>query len=199
MALVEANISVSVDGYVTGPGVEQKPGLGEGGEALHAWIFDDEQGRRVLNDDFAATGAVITSRRVYEETGGWGDDGDMISGWRAGAGLYQMPIFVVTHRPHEPVVKRMATFTFVTDGVAAAVARAAEAAGDKLVHIMGGASLIRQAVDAGLVDRLRLHLAPVLLGSGTRLFRGGGVPARLQLIAQEDTPYATHLTYQIAR
>src|SRR5262249_54150594 len=109
-----------------------------------------------------------------------------------------MPVFVVTHRPHEPVVKSATTFTFVTDGIAAAVTRAAEAAGDKLVTIMGGASIIRQAVEAGLVDRLRLHLAPVLLGSGTRLFRGG-VPARLQLIAHHDTPHATHLTYQVVR
>jgi dihydrofolate reductase len=107
-----------------------------------------------------------------------------------------MPVLVVTHRPHEPVVKSATTFTFVTDGIAAAVTRAAEAAGDKLVHIMGGASIIRQAVDAGLVDRLRLHLAPVLLGSGTRLFHGG-VPARLRLVAHQHTTHASHLTYEV--
>src|SRR5262245_9220639 len=204
MALVEANISVSLDGYVTGPGVEQTPGLGEGGEALHAWIDDEEQGRRLLDDEVAGCGAVITSRRVYEDTGGWGEDGHLIpphpSRGEAGEVEYsRMPIFVVTHRPHEPVVKRMSTFTFVTEGVAAAVARAAKAAGDKKVHVMGGASIIRQAIDAGLVDRLRLHLAPVLLGSGTRLFGTGGVPARLRLIGHEDTPHATHLTYQVVR
>jgi dihydrofolate reductase len=200
MALVEANISVSLDGYVTGPGVEQTPGLGEGGEALHAWI-DDEQGRRLLDDEFAAWGAVISSRRVYEDTGGWGEDGHLLPPHPSRGGAVEvgtMPIFVVTHRPHEPVVKSAATFTFVTDGMAAAVTRAAEAAGDKLVSIMGGASIIRQAFDAGLVDRLRLHLAPVLLGSGTRLFRRG-VPARLQLIAHQHTPHATHLTYQVVR
>jgi len=203
MALVEANISVSLDGYVTGPGVERAPGLGEGGEALHAWT-DDEQGRRLLNDDFAACGAVITSRRVYEDTGGWGEDGHLLPpdpshGPVIEVGFHKMPVFVVTHRPHEPVVKSATTFTFVTDGMAAAVTRATDAAGDKLVHIMGGASIIRQAVDAGLVDRLRLNLAPVLLGSGTRLFHSGGVPARLQLIAHQDTPHATHLTYQVVR
>jgi dihydrofolate reductase len=203
MTLVEANISVSLDGYVTGPGVEQTAGLGEGGEALHAWV-DDEQGRRLLDDDFAAWGAVITSRRVYEDTGGWGEDGHLLPphpsrGDAVEVGFCQMPVFVVTHRPHEPVVKSATTFTFVTDGIAAAVIRAAEAAGDKLVSIMGGASIIRQAVDAGLVDRLRLNLAPVLLGSGTRLFRSGGVPARLQLIAHQDTPHAAHLTYQVVR
>jgi len=203
MALVEANISVSLDGYVTGPGVEQAPGLGEGGEALHAWI-DDEPGRRLLDDDFAACGAVITSRRVYEDTGGWGQDGNLLPphparGDAIEAGSYKLPVFVVTHRPHEPVVKSATTFTFVTDGIAAAVTRAADAAGDKLVTIMGGASIIRQAVDAGLVDRLRLNVAPVLLGSGTRLFHDGGAPARLQLIAHQDTPHATHLTYQVVR
>jgi len=232
MALVEANISVSVDGYVTGPGVEQTAGLGAGGEALHAWVHD-EQGRRLLDDEFATWGAVITSRRVYEDTGGWGEDGYLLPprpsrgnavgggsdrhpprpprGDTGGSnrlpprpsrddavGSDRMPIFVVTHRPHEPVVKSATTFTFVTDGIVAAVARAAEAAGDKVVSIMGGASIIRQAVDAGLVDRLRLNLAPVLLGSGTRLF-GGGVPARLLLTAHQDTPHATHLTYQVVR
>lgn len=198
MTVVEANISLSLDGYVTGPGVEQTPGLGEGGEALHAWL-DDEDGRQLVNDEFAASGAVITSRRVYEDTGGWGDDGHLLpSGARRDDGLSKMPVFVITHRPHEPVVKGASTFTFVTDGVAAAVARATEAAGDERVWIMGGASIIRQAIDAGLVDRLRLHLAPVLLGSGTRLFRNG-VPARLQLIAHQHTPHAVHLTYQIQR
>lgn len=198
MTVVEANISMSLDGYITGPGVEQTPGLGEGGEALHAWI-DDEDGRRLVNDEFAASGAVITSRRVYEDTGGWGDEGHLLPpGARRDDGLYKMPVFVITHRPHEPVVKGASTFTFVTDGVAAAVARATEAAGDERVWIMGGASIIRQAIDASLVDRLRLHLAPVLLGSGTRLFRNG-VPARLQLIAHQHTPHAVHLTYQIQR
>jgi dihydrofolate reductase len=185
MATVEANISISLDGYVTGPGVEQTPGLGEGGEALHTWIHNDI-GRQLIDGDLAAAGAVITSRRVYEDTGGWGDDG-----------LYQKPVFVVTHRRHEPVVKGSTTFTFVTDGVTAAVAQAVEAAGDKLVHIMGGASIIRQAMDADLVDRLRLHLVPILLGSGTRLFRHGAA-ARLRLIDNQDTPEATHLTYQVA-
>jgi dihydrofolate reductase len=198
MTVVEANISLSLDGYVTGPGVEQTPGLGEGGEALHAWL-DDEDGRQLVNDEFAASGAVITSRRVYEDTGGWGDEGHLLPpGARRDDGLSKMPVFVITHRPHEPVVKDASTFTFVTDGVAAAVARAAEAAGDERVWIMGGASIIRQAIDADLVDHLRLHLAPVLLGSGTRLFRNG-VPARLQLIAHQHTPHAVHLTYQIQR
>jgi dihydrofolate reductase len=197
MTAVEANISMSLDGYVTGPGVEQTPGLGDGGEALHAWL-DDEDGR-LVNDEFAAAGAVVTSRRVFEDTGGWGDDGHLLPpGVRRDAGPHRMPVFVVTHRPHDPVVKDRSTFTFVTDGITAAVARAAEAAGDKHVEIMGGASIIRQAIDAGVVDRLRLHLAPVLLGSGTRLFRNG-VPARLRLLAHEDTRHAVHLTYEIQR
>lgn len=197
MTVVEANISVSLDGYVTGPGVEQTPGLGEGGEALHAWI-DDEDGR-LVTEEFAASGAVITSRRVYEDTGGWGDDGHLLPpGARREDGLYKMPVFVITHRPHEQVVKDHSSFTFVTEGVAVAVARAAEAAADRCVQIMGGASIIRQAIDASVVDRLRLHLVPVLLGSGTRLFRNG-VPARLQLMAHQHTPHAVHLTYQIER
>jgi dihydrofolate reductase len=107
-----------------------------------------------------------------------------------------MPVFVVMHRPHEPVVKSATIFTFVTEGIAAAVARAAEAAGDKVVSIMGGASIIRQAVDAGVVERLRLHLIPVLLGSGTRLF-DRGVPAQLRLIDHQQVADATHLTCEV--
>jgi dihydrofolate reductase len=197
MTIVEANISLSLDGYVTGPGAEQAPGLGEGGEALHAWI-DDEDGR-LVNAEYAASGAVITSRKVYEDTGGWGDDGHLLPpSARRDDGLDNMPVFVITHRAHERVLKDRSSFTFVTDGVAAAVAQATDAAGDRCVQIMGGASIIQQAMDAGLVDRLRLHLAPVLLGSGTQLFRDG-VPARLQLIANQHTPHAVHLTYQMHR
>lgn len=188
MALIEANISMSVDGYVTGPGVDQRPGLGDGGEALHAWI-GHEEGRQLMEASFAASGAVITSRKVYEDTGGWGEDD----------GLFRMPVFVVTHQAQEPVSKGETTFTFVTGGVAVALAQAAEAAGDKLVHIMGGASIIQQALRAGLVDQLRLHVAPILLGAGTPLFDHLLAPLRLDQMQTLVTPEATHLTYRVIR
>src|SRR5262245_1278172 len=115
MAIVEVDISMSVDGFVTGPELDKWPGLGKGGERLHAWLGHDE-GRRLSEATFAASGAVVTSRLVYELTGGWGEDG-----------FYRMPVFVVTHRPHQAVRKGDTVFTFVTGGVAAAIEAAAAA------------------------------------------------------------------------
>lgn len=187
MALIEVDISVSVDGYVTGPEPGVHGGLGKGGEILHAW-FGNDVGRRIVGDIFAATGAVVTSRKVYEDTGGWGEDG-----------LYRMPVFVVTHRPHDPVVKGDTTFTFVTDGVEAALTRAAQAAAGQRVYVMGGASIVQQALRTGLVDQLHLHVAPVLLGAGTPLFDHLGSPLGLERLGTRDTPGATHLTYRVVR
>ncbi|GAA3792290.1 dihydrofolate reductase family protein [Sphaerisporangium flaviroseum] len=183
MAIVEVDISMSVDGYITGPDLDEWPGLGKGGDSLHGWLQHDE-GRRLSAATFAASGAVVTSRSVYELTDGWGDDG-----------FYRMPVFVVTHRPHEEVRKGDTTFTFVTGGVGAAIEAAVAAAGDKRVHVMGGASIVQQALRTGLVDRLRLHIAPLLLGSGTVLFDGSG--PELEHLDTVDTPEATHVTYRV--
>jgi dihydrofolate reductase len=187
VAIVEVDISMSVDGFVAGPDLARHPGLGMGGEVLHAWL-DEPDGRRRIADAFASSGAVITSRTVYEVTGGWGDDG-----------LYRMPVFVVTHRPHETVEKGETTFTFVTGGVAEAVAEAVAAAGEKKVHIMGGASIVAQALNAGLVDQLHLHIAPVLLGAGTALFEHLGGPVQLEHIDAVQTSRATHLRFRIVK
>ncbi|WP_433220291.1 dihydrofolate reductase family protein [Dactylosporangium sp. CS-047395] len=194
MALVEADISMSVDGFATGPDLAGFPGLGRGGEQLHAWL-DEPEGARLSEATFAASGAFVTSRRVFDDTGGWAEHAKF---WEepAYAGYYGMPVFVVTHRPHEPVRTRDTTFTFVTAGVAAALEAATTAAGDKRVHIMGGASLVQQSLRTGLVDRLRLHIAPVLLGSGTALFDGAPGPA-LHHLETVDTPGATHVTYRV--
>lgn len=102
-----------------------------------------------------------------------------------------MPVFVVTHRPHDVVVKGATTFTFVTEGVKHAIEQASVAAGDKLVHIMGGASIIQQALAAGLVDELFLHVAPVILGSGTRLFEHLGGPIQLERAEVIESRHAT--------
>ncbi|MBA2380586.1 MAG: dihydrofolate reductase family protein [Chloroflexi bacterium] len=187
MAIVEADISVSVDGFITGPNLEQEPGLGEGGAVLHAWI-DEPAGKRLLDEAFASAGAVITSRKVYELTAGWGDDG-----------FYKMPVFVVTHRAHDQVVKGDTTFTFVADGIRDAVARAVAAAGARKVHIMGGASIIQQALKAGVVDQVFLHVAPVVLGSGTPLFAQLGERIGLERIETIETPSATHQRYRVVK
>src|SRR6266567_5501617 len=118
MGPVEVEISISVDGFVTGPN-EEGAGLGEGGEILHAWFRQDPDGPRLLDDAlFATSGAVITSRKIYDGMGGWGEDG-----------FYRMPVFVLTHRAHDVVAKGDTTFTFITDGIGPAIAQPRAAPG----------------------------------------------------------------------
>ena len=188
MGPVEVEISMSVDGFITGPN-EEGAGLGEGGEILHAWFRRDPDGPRLLDDAlFATSGAVITSRKIYDGTEGWGDDG-----------FYRMPVFVLTHRPHDVVVKGETSFTFVTEGVESAIAQARAAAGDKKVHVMGGASVIQQALQAGLVDSLHLHVAPVVLGAGTRLFDNLTEPIELERTEVVESQFGTHLRFRVLK
>ncbi|MGC5013132.1 dihydrofolate reductase family protein [Streptosporangium sp. DT93] len=189
MATVEANISMSLDGFVTGPDLDRYPGLGEGGDALHAWVGEDRSMDLAFGEERQLAGSVITSRRVYDDT----------DGWAAEDGFYRLPVFVVTHRPHDVVVKGETTFTFVTGGVEDAVKQAAEAAGDKAVHIMGGAGIVQQALAAGLVDELFVHVAPVLLNGGTRLFEHLGRQIRLERAEVIESRHATHLRYRVLR
>ncbi len=159
-SIVEGNISMSLDGLVTGPNLNRYPGLGEGGDVLHAWVEEVRALDFAIGEERQIAGSVITSRKVYDETRGWaGEDG-----------FFGMPVFVVSHRPHDVVVRGETMFTFVTEGIEHAVEQAVGAAGEKRVHIMGGASIIQQALRSGLVDELFLHVAPVILNSGTRLF-----------------------------
>jgi dihydrofolate reductase len=189
MGAVEVDISMSVDGFVSGPNTDQYPGLGQGGEILHAWFEQDPDGRRLLDDAlFATSGAVLTSRKIYDGVGGWGEDG-----------LYRMPVFVLTHRAHDVVVKGETTFTFVTDGIESAVAQARAAAGGKKVHVMGGASVVQQALNAGLVDSLHLHVAPVVLGAGTRLFDNLTNPVKLERSEVVESQFATHLKFRVLK
>lgn len=205
MTRIIADISVSLDGFVTGPDPGPGNGLGTGGEALHRWAFsDDADDRRVLGEGTARSGAVVLGRRLFDQVdgpGGWDDR----TGY--GAGEVGKPAFVVvTSAPPESVRTADLDWTFVTTGLSDAVAAAREraeaasaAAGKDLdVVLMGGGATIGSALEAGLVDVLALHLAPVLLGSGTLLFTGG---ARYTLVQRSvlATSTATHLTYDIAR
>ena len=119
MAVVEADISISVDGFVARPNTDHYPGLGQGGEILHAWL-GEPGGEKIAADTFASSGAVLTSRAIYDGTGGWGEEPP-----------FRMPVFVVTHRPHEPVTRGQTTFTFASDGITQAIAHAAATAGEK--------------------------------------------------------------------
>jgi dihydrofolate reductase len=203
MTRIVADISVSLDGFVTGPDAGPHNGLGTGGKALHTWAFsDDADDRRVLRESTARSGAVVLGRRLFDLVdgpGGWDD----VTGY--GAGEVGTPAFVVvTGSPPEHVRLTDLDWTFVTAGLADAVATARERAeaasshrGEELdVVLMGGGATVGSAIEAGLVDVLTLHLAPVVLGSGTPLFTGG---AARTLVPRSvvPTPNATHLTYDV--
>ncbi|WP_406141558.1 dihydrofolate reductase family protein [Streptomyces sp. NBC_01089] len=203
MTRIIADISVSIDGFVTGPDPGPENGLGDGGEALHTWAFsDDPEDRRVLREATARSGAVILGRRLFDVVDGpqgWNDE----TGY--GAGEVGRPAFVVvTSEPPEPVRLSGLDWTFVTTGLPDAVAVArerAEAASsdsgrDLDVVLMGGGATVGSALDAGLVDVLTLHLSPVVLGAGTPLFTGGARRTLVQRSAT-TTSTATHLTYEV--
>jgi dihydrofolate reductase len=203
MTRIIADISVSLDGFVTGPDPGPDNGLGTGGEALHTWAFsDDPDDHRILREGTARSGAVVLGRRLFDLVdgpNGWGDE----SGY--GAGEVGRPAFVVvTSSPPRSVRLTDLDWTFVTTGLLDAVTTArerAEAASsdsgkDLDVVLMGGGATIVSAFDAGLVDTLSLHLAPVVLGAGTPLFTGG-VPRTLVQRSVTPTSTATHLTYDV--
>jgi dihydrofolate reductase len=205
MTRIIADISVSLDGFVTGPGPGPDNGLGTRGEALHTWAFsDDPDDRRVLREATARSGAVVLGRHLFDVVDGpkgWDDK----TGY--GAGEVGKPAFVVvTSSPPKSVRTTSLDWTFVTTGLPDAVTTArerAEAASleggkDLDVILMGGGATIGSALDAGLVDVLILHLAPVVLGAGTPLFTGGA-PRTLVQRSVTSTSTATHLTYDVLR
>ena len=194
MTKVVADISMSLDGFVTGPDPGPEQGLGRGGEGLHTWaLAPDAIDRAVLTETVEATGVVIMGRRLFDIVDGphgWSDE----MGYGAGLAA-QPPVLVVTRNP--PAEVRLADrFSFVVDGVRSAVAAGIAMADDRDVVVMGGGQLIRGAIEAGLVDELRLHLSPVLLGSGTPLF-AGAAPRVLRQIHARVSGHATHVTYRV--
>lgn len=195
MSKVVADISMSLDGFVTGADPGPDSGLGKGGEGLHVWAFSsDPIDRAVLTSTTEATGAVVMGRHLFDVVDGphgWSDE----VGY--GAGLAAAPpVLVVTRRP--PATVRLADrFTFVVDGVRSAIDKARSMADDRDVVVMGGAQVIRGALAAGTVDELRLHLSPVLLGAGTPLFDSGVSPRTLRQVHVKVSAHATHLTYRV--
>lgn len=190
-----ADITMSLDGYVTAPDPDLEHGLGVGGEPLHDWAItsDDPIDAEILATSTEQTGAVIMGRRLFDIIDGpqgWNEE----MGYGAPHAAVP-PVFVVTHT--RPATVRLGPrFRFVTDGLVAAVDQARAAAGDKDVVIMGGGDVIGRSIAEGLADELRLHLAPLVLGGGTPLFKPG---AMQQLVQQEVrvSRYATHLRYAI--
>jgi len=190
MSKVTFDISLSLDGFMQAANARPEQPMGDGGERLHAWAFDgDEADRQVVADGGADSGAVIAGRRTYDDSlPWWGADGP--------TGNRRLPVVVLTHRaPAES--PEDGVYVFAEGGVEDALERARDAAGGKGITIMGGAETGRAFIAAGLVDELSLHVAPVLLGSGTRMF--GEAQLALEPLATVQTPNATHLRFRVLR
>ncbi len=214
MGKIVAEISVSLDGYVAGPNPTLENPLGEGGEQLHEWVFplkswrephglpggetgpDDE----LLAESVRATGAVVMGRQMFSGgEGPWEDDANS-NGWWGDEPPFHKPVFVLTHHVREPLVLKGTTFTFVTDGLDSAIDDARAAAAEQDVLVAGGADTIDQAIKAGLVDELQLHLAPVLLGGGARLFDSVAPELpRIEIAQVLESPLVTHIRYRVAK
>jgi dihydrofolate reductase len=184
-------MSISLDGYVTGPNDSRENPFGDGATMLHDWIWDaaTDQDRAILQEMVDGCGAVVMGRRSFDKNegdGGWGDGGP----------VGDIPCFVVTHR--EPTTSYPSVFTFVTDGVASAIEQAKRVAGDKVVGLHG-ATVMQQALPLGLVDEIRVHVVPVLLGGGTPLFASLDSAIDLERTDVQVTPAATHLAYRVRR
>jgi dihydrofolate reductase len=213
MTKVFFDISVSLDGFSAGPDPSLQDPLGRDGERLHDWAFHSrswreshgrEGGRGGVDSDLLQatidrSGAHLMGRNMFSGgfTDGWEDD-PRADGWWGDEPPFGKPVFVLTHHPREPLTLGETTFTFVTDGPAAALELAREAAGDRDVQISGGASVIRQCLQLGAVDDFRLHVAPVVLGGGTRLLEGlEGLPISLTGAAESPTG-VMHLSYAVS-
>ena len=213
MAKVYAEISMSLDGFVAGPNPTLELPLGEGGEQVHEWVFglaawrerhgleggEENADSQMVAEALAETGAYVMGRRMFSGGAGPWEDDPNADGWWGDEPPFRVPVFVLTHHARETVVKDGGTtFTFVTDGVESAIEQAKSAAAGRGVQISGGAMAIQQALRAGSVDELRVHVAPVLLGSGTALLEGlTEADVRLGPAEVTQSSKAVHLRYPI--
>lgn len=200
MTTVTTSMMTSVDGFIAGTGISKDNAVGDGGLVLHEWIAElaywrERQGMEgglqntddeIIREWFQATGAVVMGRMMFDQGERfWGEDPP-----------FKTPVFIVTNRPRPHVeLKGGNSYTFVTDGVESAVAQAKAAAGDRNADIAGGANLFQQALAAGLVDEIQLHVVPVLLGVGVRLF--DDLPATLERVRCVEGEKGTHLKYRV--
>ena len=198
MGKVVIDMSMSLDGYVAGPDDRRAQGLGgSGGEHLHDWLFSGQEpsrlnpffrpegrNRRVVDELLASTGVMLTGRRTYDIVDGWGGEHPI-------AGI---SVVVLTHRPPEAVPQGPTRFVFCHEGIEAAV-RAAQALAQGKDVIVQGASACQQVLRAGLADEVVLHIAPIVLGGGIKLF-GDGDRQRLEAITCFDAPHAIHARYR---
>jgi dihydrofolate reductase len=213
MARLIGDISISLDGFVAGPNPSLEQPLGEGGELLHEWAFAAQSWREshgleggeknadsdLIEESLSATGAVVMGRRMFSGGEGPWESDPRARGWWGDDPPFHVPVFVLTSHPRENLVMQGGTsFTFVTDGIEAAIDKARAAAGDKDVLLAGGASVVQQCLKAGLLDELQIHVAPVLLGDGTSLFDRLGIePLGLEATRVIASPSVTHLRFRV--
>jgi dihydrofolate reductase len=206
---VYADISVSLDGFAAGPEPSLEDPLGKGGMGLHAWAVrlrawrerhgmeGGEEGPESRWVEHSA-GAYVMGRKMFSGGSGPWDDDPNATGWWEDEPPFHAPVFVLTSHAREPLELTGTTFHFVTEGAAAAVELAREAAGGKDVQVSGGPSVVQQCLALDLLDELQVHIAPLVLGGGTRLFDGGR-PAQLETLDGLATPHATHVRYGVTR
>jgi dihydrofolate reductase len=204
MGTVGTEFSMSLDGFVAGPNDGPENGLGDGGDRLFRWYFSGElneeelsgdgtikmnrEGADLVRDAGQANGVLVTGRRTFDIAHAWGGRHPM-----------DVPVIVVTHRIPQEWARKGSIFTFVTDGVESAIQKARDIAGDKNIAV-GGPSIARQCLKAGLLDEIRIDLAPVLLGKGVHMFDYLGIePVDLELVSVSTAPYVVHLIYRVLK
>jgi dihydrofolate reductase len=212
MALI-ADITMSLDGFVAGPNQTLEDPLGRNGMDLHQWAFAAQSWRAahgleggeanadsdVIAESVARVGATIMGRRMFSGgtgPGPWADDPNA-NGWWGDEPPFGHPVFVLTHHGREPLVLGATTFTFVAGGIGSALEQARAAAGDKDVLVSGGGSAVQQYLAAGLLDEIQIHVAPLLLGDGVRLFDHAAGELELERVIA--SPAVTHLRYRVVK
>jgi dihydrofolate reductase len=188
------DISMSLDGFIAGPNDHVKP--------LHDWLFSGDtpsayndffklskKSAKVFDNLIKTTGAIVTGRRTYDITAGWGGNHP----------FPRVPVFVLSSRVPKKVPKGSTSFTFVPDGIKSAVRQARKAAGKKNVYILGGASIAQQCLNAKLLDEVMIHLVPLLLGGGVRLFDNLEKQIKLEPTKIIAAPGITHLEFLLKR
>jgi dihydrofolate reductase len=213
MPKLKFDITMSLDGFIAGPNPRLEQPLGDGGEGLHQWGYGLESFRErhgleggasnrdaeILEESPADHGAAIMGRRMFG--GGDGPWDESWQGWWGDEPPFRLPVFVLTHHPREPLVMAGGTtFTFVTDGIGSALEQARAAAAGKDIAVAGGANVAQQYLRAGLLDEFQIHVAPMLLGQGTRLFDDLGTDqVELEVTRVVESPAVTHLKYRVVR
>ena len=213
MGKLVLDISMSLDGYVAGPDPTLEEPLGKGGEDLHEWVVGLKSWRErhgyeggeenvdsdVTTEAMTGLGATIMGRGMYSLGEGPWEDDPKADGWWGDDPPFHHPVFVLTHHEREPVQKEGGTtFTYVTDGIESALAQAREAAGDGVIAIGGGADVAQQYLNAGLLDEFQVHVVPLFLGGGRRLF--DGVSANVERMRVIESPTGVvHMRYRVVK